>query len=288
MGSTSASATSWAPSPPRPERAPRRRLAASACAAALALCAATEARAACRVAPWSHLDRTLPELFGPRPLLLTTLAAAAPPAFALSPADHELRVAAMTTLGGRYGLEPVSVAAPFVVGGTALVGYAVSALTDSCELARVYAAMLQALAVSGLAVSGLKVATGRAWPTGGADPSAPDQLQHAERARDFQPFGRFGAWPSGHTATMFAAAAALRASTRGAWYGWLGYPFAFGVGAGMLLGDHHWASDIVSGALLGEAIGGAVGAAFSGDPGGGAPWAYPVPGGLVLGYGGPF
>jgi hypothetical protein len=32
----------------------------------------------------------------------------------------------------------------------------------------------------------------------------------------------------------------------------------------MWIGDHHWASDIVSGALLGEALGSSVGYGFSG------------------------
>jgi len=53
-----------------------------------------------------------------------------------------------------------------------------------------------------------------------------------------------------------------------------GYPLAVGVAGAMWLGDHHWASDIVSGALLGEAIGSSVGQSFSEALG--------VPGQLVL------
>jgi len=97
----------------------------------------------------------------------------------------------------------------------------------------------------------LKLGVGRQWPNGGADPSAPDRLEHPERSRDFAPFQRgVGAWPSGHTAVMFAGAAAFRASNPelGVW-SLAGYPLALGVASGMWLADHHWASDIVSGAL---------------------------------------
>jgi membrane-associated phospholipid phosphatase len=63
---------------------------------------------------------------------------------------------------------------------------------------------------------------------------------------------------------MVAAAAALRTSAPELGFvGWLGYPLAAGVAAGMAWGDHHWTSDILSGALLGEAIGGSVGRSFA-------------------------
>jgi hypothetical protein len=63
---------------------------------------------------------------------------------------------------------------------------------------------------------------------------------------------------------MFAAAAAFRAAVEElGWPRFLGYPLAACVAAGMWLGDRHWASDIVSGALLGEAIGSSVGRSFA-------------------------
>jgi membrane-associated phospholipid phosphatase len=125
--------------------------------------------------------------------------------------------------------------------------------------------VLQAGVLTFVAASALKLAVGRRWPNGGGDPRAPDRLDHPEGARDFKPFQHgFGAWPSGHTALMFAGASAFRASNPqlGA-IAWLGYPLALGVASGMWLGDHHWSSDIVSGALLGEAIGSSVGQSFS-------------------------
>jgi hypothetical protein len=62
---------------------------------------------------------------------------------------------------------------------------------------------------------------------------------------------------------MVAAAAFRTAEPELGVLSWSGYPLALGVGAGMWLGDHHWASDIISGALLGEAIGGSVGRSFA-------------------------
>ncbi|HEX6764512.1 MAG TPA: phosphatase PAP2 family protein, partial [Polyangiaceae bacterium] len=109
----------------------------------------------------------------------------------------------------------------------------------------------------------LKWAVGREWPNAGQDPSEPNRLDHPERAQHFTPFQNFGSWPSGHTSFMFATAAALRTSAPELGVvGWVGYPFALAVAAGMWIGDHHWASDIISGALLGEAIGSSVGRGF--------------------------
>jgi membrane-associated phospholipid phosphatase len=42
----------------------------------------------------------------------------------------------------------------------------------------------------------------------------------------------------------------------------IAYPVAAGIGAGMIVGDHHWASDVVAGALIGQAIGWSVGRSF--------------------------
>lgn len=224
------------------------------------------------VAPWSRLGRTGDELTRPLPLVLT-LSAAVPP-FALAPTglDHRLRLVAQRDLGGRYHLEPVSLYAPYVLAPGVLVTHVGGALAGSCTVRRPTAAVLQAL-VLGLGVTGLlKWSTGRGWPNGGRDPKAPDRLAHPDAATAFRPFrAGLAAFPSGHTLTMMVAAAAFRgAEPELGVLGWAGYPLVLGVGAGMWLSDHHWASDIVSGALLGEAIGGAVGRSFAPrDPDGG-------------------
>lgn len=155
--------------------------------------------------------------------------------------------------------------APYVLAGGLLVGWTASASFGACELQRPQAAMLQSVLLTAGTVALLKVATGRTWPNGGQDPQASDRLDHPQWATTYRPWrSGLAAWPSGHTAVMVAAAAALRTSAPELGFvGWLGYPLAAGVAAGMAWGDHHWTSDILSGALLGEAIGGSVGRSFA-------------------------
>lgn len=219
------------------------------------------------MAPWSRLTDTAKLYARPLPLALT-VGSALPPAV-LSPTgwDHDLRVFNQRTLGGRPDLEPVSVATPYVLVGVLAAGWFTSLAVGSCAWQRRQAPVLQGMGLTAAVVTGLKFAVGRQWPNAGGDPSAPDRLDHPEYAREFSPFRRLGAWPSGHTAAMFAAASAFRASEPAlGWRAWLGYPLAVAVGAGMWFGDHHFASDIVSGALLGEAIGSSAGESFS-EPG---------------------
>jgi membrane-associated phospholipid phosphatase len=226
-----------------------------------------DARAAneCPVLPWHHLGLTGSELVRPLPLALGSGALLAPLAMAPTGLDHELRVLAQEDLGGSHDLEPVSVLAPYVLGGGVLVGYVASVGAAACDVQRPQAAMLQAMVLSVGSTVVLKIAVGREWPNAGLDPDDPERLEHPERAEHFTPFRTFGSWPSGHASFMFAAASAFRTSTPD--FGvasWLGYPLALGVAAGMWIGDHHWASDIISGALLGEALGSSVGYGFSG------------------------
>jgi membrane-associated phospholipid phosphatase len=201
----------------------------------------------------------------PLPVVLALSAAVPPVVLAPTGLDHRIRIVSQRDLGGGYRLEPVSYYAPFVLAGSVLVTHVASTLGGSCAVRRPTAAMLQAM-VLGLGVTGLlKWSTGRGWPNGGRDPYAADRLEHRENATAFRPFrAGLGAFPSGHTLTMMVAAAAFRtAEPELGLLAWSGYPLALGVGAGMWLGDHHWASDIVSGALLGEAIGASVGRSFA-------------------------
>ncbi|MEI9953906.1 MAG: phosphatase PAP2 family protein [Pseudomonadota bacterium] len=234
--------------------------------AALTTALPAQAETSCsETKPWSHLGRTGKNFARPAPLALTWFAVVTPFAFAPTGADHQLRLVAQRDLFGKPNLEPVSVWTPYVLGAGLAVGYGVSLATGSCATQRVIAPILQAGILTYGVVGLLKIGVGRQWPNGGSDPNAPDRLEHPERARDFAPFQRgIGAWPSGHTALMFAGAAAFRASNPElGLLSFVGYPLALGVAGGMWLGDHHWASDIVSGALLGEAIGGSVGESFS-------------------------
>ncbi|MEP7052410.1 MAG: phosphatase PAP2 family protein [Pseudomonadota bacterium] len=216
-------------------------------------------------APWSGLGNSASHFARPAPLTLTALAVVTPFGLAPTGIDQRLRVTAQRDLGGRPNLEPVSVWTPYVLGGGFFVGYAVSAAVGACGAKRTFAPVIQAGVLTFVGVGALKFAVGRRWPNGGRDPRAPDRLEQPEGAHDFAPFQRgLAAWPSGHTALMFAAASAFRASNpKLGLVSWLGYPLALAVASGMWLGDHHFASDIVSGGLFGEAIGSSVGQSFS-------------------------
>lgn len=267
-----------------------------ASAGALSFVAPARAEPGCdRAAPWNRLGDSARNYARPLPLALTVASAVPPLTLATTSGDHELRVYAQTTLGGSYRAEPVSYYAPFVVGAGALGAFVGGALGESCRVERPAAAVLQAMAL-GLAVTGLsKWAIGRGWPNAGMDPHAPDRLEHPENAHAFHPFhAGLGAFPSGHTLSMTAAAAAFRAATPELGVlSYVGYPLAIGVGFGMWYSDRHWASDVLSGALLGEAIGSSVGRSFAGD---GAEhssdarqaWVIPVQGGVVGVYAGVF
>lgn len=218
----------------------------------------------CPAFPWQHVGDTGRELVRPLPLVLVGSAALAPAVMAPTGLDHELRLVAQEDLGGSHAIEPFSIYAPYAIGGGVLVGHLVSHAVSACEAQRHTAAVLQAMVFSLGSTVLLKWAVGREWPNAGLDPESHDRLEHPERAETFTPFRSFGSWPSGHASFMFATASALRtAAPEIGIIGWVGYPLALGVAAGMWMGDHHWASDIVSGGLLGEAIGSSVGRGFA-------------------------
>jgi membrane-associated phospholipid phosphatase len=255
----------------------------------------TNADAACpRLAPWSRVGASLGHAVEPLPLGLTAVSPLPLLVFSPTDLDHDARLLAQKDLGGRYHLENVSYWAPYVLAGTAVVGASVGAIAGACEVLRPFSAILQSMAGGLVVTVALKWGVGREWPNAGRDPKAPDRLAHPENARRFQPFGlRLGAWPSGHMLSMMAAAAAFRASgSELGFVRFLGYPLALGVGAGMWLGDRHWASDVLSGALLGEAIGGSVGRSFAASEDAperfGSLLLLPVDGGAVAGWAGSF
>ncbi len=215
--------------------------------------------------PWSEAGPALSEVARPKEVALLQLSLIAPIALGQSGGDHALRTFAQDQLGGRYKAEPVTLAAPYALIGLSALAYGGALGLDHCPLQRTSSAMLFAAFETVLVVGLEKWILGRAYPTNGRDPYAEDRLNHPEDATVYEPFRRgIAAFPSGHTATVFALAAALRASSPqwGA-YRYLGYPIAIAVGFGMWWGDHHWASDVIAGALIGEALGGATGRAWA-------------------------
>jgi membrane-associated phospholipid phosphatase len=196
------------------------------------------------------------------------LGGAAVATLVLSPtgADHSLRVGVQRHLGAPaygdaayYGGYVLPVVVPLSLYVTGLVG-------DDRSFAGAGSAALQALAFTEVVTVVLKVGTGRPFPLHGGDPHAPDRLEHPEYAHEFSPFrfaGRY-AWPSGHTSAAISVAAALTAYSRGSWVvPAVAYPIAAAIGFGMIVGDRHWGSDLVAGALIGQGIGWSVGESFA-------------------------
>ncbi len=270
----------------------RRLLALFSLLAVLSNASVVRASGCDRLAPWNRVGTSLGNFAEPLPI---TLAALSPlPLLVMAPTglDHDLRLVAQEDLGGRYKRESVSYFTPYVVAGGSLVGFGISAVTGACEIERPLSAILQGMGGGLIAMGVLKFSVGREWPNGGRDPNAPDRLSHPEDAHTFHPFQMFGAWPSGHTLSMFAAASAFRAAEdQLGWPRYLGYPLALGVGFGMWFSDRHWMSDILSGAMLGEAIGSSVGRSFaqsSDKPAEGllhgSPVAVPLAGGMLVAW----
>ena len=217
---------------------------------------------------WSRLPDTASEFASPLPLVLFSGALVPPLAMIPTGADYQLRLFAMRDLHGKPNAEPVSVWTPYVMPVVVLGVNVVALSAKQCDVARPSSAMLQAMGLSLAVVTSLKFVTGRSWPSGGMDPHAVDYYDHPESAHRLHWFSwnHGTAWPSGHTAIMVSAATALSTVEYGrSWLGVFAYGAAAAVATGMWLGDHHWMSDILSGALMGVSIGRSVGLAFRRD-----------------------
>jgi len=218
-----------------------------------------------RMAFWSRLPDTAAELIAPAPLILLGSSLVPPAIMAPTGGDHRARLFAMNELHGEHNAEAVSIWTPLVLPIVLLGVNGVAAGAQRCTVVRPTSAMLQAMGLTAIVVTSLKFVAGRTWPAAGRDPNAPGYLDHPESARQFHWFSwaHGYAWPSGHTAVMVSAATALSTVQYGrSWLGYVAYGAAAAVGTGMWLGDHHWMSDIVSGALIGVALGRSVGLAF--------------------------
>lgn len=148
--------------------------------------------------------------------------------------------------------------------------------TDTPERKYASAAVVQAVGISFIVTTTEKFVVGRAFIDEGDD-DLPSGLpfRKSRDARDFYPCQTLGGlWPSGHTATAFAAASALAAFYRDdeSFYriAIAAYAAASLMGYAMIDGNIHWASDVVAGVLIGHAIGWTVGKDFKSRYGGSA------------------
>jgi membrane-associated phospholipid phosphatase len=163
--------------------------------------------------------------------------------------------------------------APMVISGTV---YSTGLILADDTFTRAGAASIQAMILTGGVTLALKGLSGRRGPAKnvypGADSGDDGGFRRTKSAQDwnFAFWENFGSkerrlfWPSGHTSSMFAIAAALTASTGDTTTGVISYSLAGYMGWSMLDGDDHWASDVVAGALIGHAIGWTVGMSYRG------------------------
>ena len=161
------------------------------------------------------------------------------------------------------GVELITSPGAFIIGGGL---YAAGKLTHNANLADLGWHGTEAVILASGVTSMLKGVLGRSRPYVTSDTNA----------RDFnflKGFGRgtFGvgpegkklgpsdyqSFPSGHTTTAFAAAAAVTSETRRMWPGalWVVAPVMYGgatlVGLSRMYHNNHWASDVVLGAAIG-------------------------------------
>ena len=181
-----------------------------------------------------------------------------------SGADHEIRVFVEERLGTR-GFSDFTVSLGYY--GLPAMGalvYATGLVARDTKLAGAGAAALQAMTVTFATTVLLKGLTGRPFPNHGGHPESPDRLLHPEWAREWRgPLLENSAWPSGHTSVAVALASSLVSYYADVpWLPWVLYPGAASIAFGMMSGAHHWASDVVAGALMGHAIGASIGADF--------------------------
>lgn len=155
------------------------------------------------------------------------------------------------------------------------VGNFVAAVPHSClfiygyfwgssETAAAGAAGLQALGINGAIVFGLKWLSGRPRPVydsvSGTTPRDKEfNFNFTEQSIDS---GRWR-WPSGHTSSMFAMAAAFHGFYPDkTWIPFVAYPVSALMGFAMINGNYHWTSDVVAGATIGTVVGFTVGRNF--------------------------
>jgi membrane-associated phospholipid phosphatase len=145
--------------------------------------------------------------------------------------------------------------------GTYIIGvsiYGIGRLSDNERMADLGLHGTEALIIGNLTGAVLKGIFGRARPY--VDPEDPNPFQF-KLGRGFTRNDDYRSFPSGHTVAGFAAASAVFTETRRWWpdYAWLIGPVMYGgatlIGVSRMYNNKHWASDVITGALIGSFAG---------------------------------
>lgn len=113
----------------------------------------------------------------------------------------------------------------------------------------------EAIAIASVGAGAIKIVTGRARPFASQDNAANFQLFRGLRSDAYRSF------PSGHTSSAFAFAAAVSSETQRWWPGsrWIIGPILYGgatlTGVSRIYNNAHWASDVMGGAMIGTFTG---------------------------------
>lgn len=204
--------------------------------------------------PVDALGSDLAGAFGGINLLFYAGAVGASTAMAFSGADESIQEAMQKHFASN-GYGTASSLAGYILPLTIAPGTWIAGLVlRDRDAAGAGSAAVQALAVASATTFVLKVSVGREYPPGNGHSFAPFQIWSWP----------FAAWPSGHMTSAFSVVAALTAyyGSSELWIPFVGYPAAAAIGAGLLSGDEHWASDLLAGAVIGQCIGWSIGRAF--------------------------
>lgn len=217
-----------------------------------------------RVGLFDDLFTNLADTFSDQNLLVHWLAIAGTAMFTATGADDDIQ----RWFWRDHRLLGASITKPtFAIGwftpaliptAIALTGLAI----DDDDTASAGVVALQAVAINAVIVQLLKYITGRPLPykDGRASESGRLGIERSGSAREWEVFGGGVAWPSGHTSAHMALASSLVAFYPDeGWLPFVAYPFVALMGLAMIEGDHHWASDVVAGALIGHTVGWTVG-----------------------------
>jgi membrane-associated phospholipid phosphatase len=137
--------------------------------------------------------------------------------------------------------------------GLAVYGY--GRLADNERAARLGLHGMEALLIANVMTTTIKIGAGRARPRHDKDNPYNFKFMRGWLNSEYMSF------PSGHSTTAFAAAAAVTAETAHWWPNgkWIVGPLMFGgasmVGISRLYHNDHWASDVMAGAAIGTFAG---------------------------------